>query len=136
MCEATESTQQGMTHVLSPEEGVVPSYKGAYKQSRSQSLLFKTSVLGKQIHLGSYRPEAAHAGVRLYDSLQLLLHGPRAGTNLKWSAYTQTDITAAAEMLRGKGVNVCEAVLHARGILRLWQLERSWSARFIMVRTQ
>jgi hypothetical protein len=100
--------------MLSPGAGFWASYKGAHKQARSSSGVFTVSVLGTPQYLGCYKPEAADAGARLYDSLQLLLHGPRADTTFEWSAYTQADIAAAAAVLRKKGVNVKEAVVCAR----------------------
>jgi hypothetical protein len=80
----------------------------------SQGFAFHISVVGKLRHLGLYPPASAEMGARLYDSLQLLLHGPRANTNFEWSSYTRADITAAAKVLQKKGVHVKAAVLHAR----------------------
>jgi hypothetical protein len=104
--------------MLVPEVGMLVSYKGAKRGCTSASYSFSTTILGKTYYLGSYRTETADTGARLYDSLQLLVYGPRADTNFEWSAYTQADIAAAAQFLHQKGVDVKEAVfraLEARG---------------------
>jgi hypothetical protein len=72
------------------------------------------SCYGKNINLGSFSPEAAQEGARLFDCLQLLLHGPHADTNFEWSSYTRADIAAAASFLEAKGVDVHQAIAAAR----------------------
>jgi hypothetical protein len=78
--------------------------------------VFRTRVVGasRQLFLGSFAPEAAEPGARLYDSLQLLLHGPYADTNFEWSSYTRADIAAAASCLQAKGVDVHQAIAATR----------------------
>jgi hypothetical protein len=92
--------------------GPVPSLKGiSLSKGRYR---FRVKCCGKGIALGSFSPDAAEPGARLYDSLQLLLHGPHADTNFAWSSYTRADIAAAASFLHAKGVDVHQAIAAAR----------------------
>jgi hypothetical protein len=92
----------------------VASFKGGTTIAATGNYKFAIYVLGKSRYLGTYQPESAETGARLYDSLQLLLHGPRANTTFKWSAYTQGDVAAAAEVLQMMGIDVAQAMVHAR----------------------
>jgi hypothetical protein len=61
--------------------------------------------------LGSFEPEQAATGARLYDAAQILIRGPRADINFEWSSYTQSDIQRAVEVLQAKGLDVHKAVV-------------------------
>jgi hypothetical protein len=92
--------------------GPVPIFKGgSLVKGRYR---FRVKLSGKDINLGYLSPEAAEPGARLFDSLQLLLHGPHADTNFEWSSYTRADIAAAASFLEAKGVDVHQAIAAAR----------------------
>jgi hypothetical protein len=92
--------------------GPVPTFKGGLLVKGRYR--FRVRFSGKEINLGSFSPEAAEPGARLYDSLQLLLHGPHANTTFEWSSYTRADIAAAASFLEAKGVDVHQAIDAAR----------------------
>jgi hypothetical protein len=100
----------------------------------SGNYVFFISVLGTLRYIGSYKSESVKAGARLHDALQLLLYGPRANTTFEWSAYTQADILGAAKALKRKGIDVRQAVLHAREAgalgkrIGVIELARSWTA--------
>jgi hypothetical protein len=59
------------------------TFKGATLGRRRNVHEFHIAVLGKRIHLGTYKPHDAAAGARTYDALQLLLHGSCANTNFQ-----------------------------------------------------
>jgi hypothetical protein len=90
-----------------------PVFKGSSQRLGGQHV-FRKRVAGKHIQLGQVNTEAAEPCARLYDALQLLLHGPRADTNFEWSSYTQADIAAAISFLQAKGVDAHQAVAAAR----------------------
>jgi hypothetical protein len=95
------------------EGGSLQSYEGATWLSRDNVHRFVIGVLGTRLVLGTYKPEHADSGARLYDALQLLLHGPCANTTFPWRTYTQADVAAAAKVLESKGVDVHQAVVYA-----------------------
>jgi hypothetical protein len=70
----------------------------------------RISCLGQTFSLRTHAAEAATSQARLYDAIQLLLHGPLACTNFQWSSYKQSDIRAAVAFLEAKGVDVHQAV--------------------------
>jgi hypothetical protein len=61
--------------------------------------------------LGTFQPEQAASGARLYDAAQILVRGPCADINFEWSSYTQADIQRAVEVLQAKGLDVHQAVV-------------------------
>jgi hypothetical protein len=111
--------------------------KGCSWSKPNQRFLVSISVLGKRLHLCSCTPEEVEQGARLYDAVQLLLHGPRANTNFEWSSYSRANITAAVKLLQDKGVDVPRAVVAARtpgqGSAGEWlgvvQRRSSWAAQ-------
>jgi hypothetical protein len=86
------------------------TFKGCYRRKNYTSLTFQISTAGRCTSLGQFQPDAAEAGARLYDAVQLLLRGPHADTNFEWSSYTQADVAAAALFLEAKGLDVHQTV--------------------------
>jgi hypothetical protein len=117
--------------------GPGPTFKGSFF-ARGR-YVFRYQGSGTAITLGSFKPDAAEAGARLYDAVLLLLHGPHADTNFEWNRYTRADVAAAALFLEAKGVDVKQAILsarNARGITCNWigvchtaGSTRTWRAR-------
>jgi hypothetical protein len=92
------------------------TFKGSHL-SRGRCV-FRYQAAGQPVRLGCFKPEAAKTGARLYDAVQLLLHGPYADTNFEWSGYTLADVASAASVLEAKGVDVHKTVaaaVEARG---------------------
>jgi hypothetical protein len=112
---ASLTRQEGRAKQSLQAEGApLASFAGANWLSSSNTYCFSIQVLGRRVALGTYKPQQAKSGARLYDALQLLLHGPCANTTFPWRTYTQPDIAAAVEVLESKGVDVHQAVVHAR----------------------
>jgi hypothetical protein len=121
--------------LLPAAAGRMSAFRGGYMCPKSRVYQFNARVLGKKRFVGCFKPEEAEEGARKYDSLQLLLYGPRAKTNFEWSSYTQADVAAAAQFLQAKGLDVHQAVIDARQstLGGQWHgvalLNDSWSAR-------
>jgi hypothetical protein len=116
------------------------AFKGCHVALNDKlSFQIKFNLDGKRCctYLGSFEPEQAASGARLYDAAQLLIRGPRADINFEWSSYTQADIQRAVEVLQAKGVDVHKAVVAAREGLRgtewfgVRQRGPSWHAQWI-----
>jgi hypothetical protein len=94
--------------------------RGCCRHPDWQGFQYQKRISGRVVHLGCYSIKEGHeskkakAAARLYDAVELLLHGPYAETNSEWSAYTQADIASAVNFLEGKGINVHEAVAASR----------------------
>jgi hypothetical protein len=106
--------QKRADSVLPTAGAPLATFVGACWVSGSNMYCFHIGILGASLVLGMYKPEDAESGARLYDALQLLLHGPRANTTYLWKTYTQANVAAAAEVLQSKVVGVHQAVVHAR----------------------
>jgi hypothetical protein len=124
---------------LSEQDGSKRKFRGSMWVPSCARYQFGTAVLGRTLKIGHYKPDAAESGARLYDSLQLLLHGPHAETNFKWSGYSQADVAGAARLLLDRGVDVQQAVLSAGGSGSCWTgvsgQERTWAGK-VMFRNE
>jgi hypothetical protein len=94
---------------------VPKAYKGATWLPDQEAYQFDVHFPnGGGAHLGHFTPAQAKHGAEAFDLLQLLIYGPFADTNFKWSHYTQENVAAAAAILSSGDVNLHAIIVLAR----------------------